>query len=380
MFMTPQTLSFLQASWRSWWASDLRRVGPEWLHLVWTVLFSMVIAAGFTIIGFALFARGQGAWSNWSGWLYWYGLNLAVALCIGLAIHALYRLGEHWLGAERIRSLSRPMRGLYFGGVPVLGTAIGWPLASALVGQNGPGWFRLSDPDTIVSSLLLSVMLSLVIYQFFAAKERQVQAEKRATEAQLRLLQGQIEPHFLFNTLAGVISLVDHDPPRAKAMLQNFTDYLRASFTTLRRDEGPLAQELDLAEHYLRLLQTRMEDRLQFSISADEASRSVPVPPLLLQPLVENAVHHGLEPSIDGGRVDVRARVQAGRLLLEVQDNGRGLAAPPRRPARPGAGMALANLRERLLALHGPLATLELLPAEPGTLVRLTLPVSTRSR
>jgi two-component sensor histidine kinase len=367
--------SYLKASWRSWWSSDLRRIGPEWLHLVWTVLFSMVIAAGFTIIGFALFARGEGAWRNWQGWLDWYGLNLAVALSVGLVIHALFRLGERWLGAERIRAFPGPMRGLYFGGLPVLGTAIGWPLAGALLGQYGPGWFRLSDPNTIVGSLLLSVLISLVIYQFFAAKEQQAQAEKRATEAQLRLLQGQIEPHFLFNTLAGVISLIDHDAPRAKAMLQNFTDYLRASLTTLRRDQGPLAQELELAEHYLKLLQSRMEDRLQFSISADEAARSVPVPPLLLQPLVENAVHHGLEPTVDGGRVDVRARVQAGLLVLEVQDNGRGLDAAPRRAARPGAGMALANLRERLQALHGPRATLELTPAQPGTLVRLTLPI-----
>jgi hypothetical protein len=371
--------SYLGASWRSWWASDLRRIGPEWMHLVWTVLFSMMIAAAFTIIGFALFASGEGAWRNWRGWLDWYGLNLSVALCVGLTIHALFRLGERWLGAKRIRGFSGLARGLYFAGLPVLGTAIGWPLSGVLMGRSGPGWLRITDPNAIVGSLLLAVLISLVLYQFFGAKERQAAAEKRATEAQLRLLQGQIEPHFLFNTLAGVISLVDHDPPRAKAMLQSFTDYLRASFTTLRRDQGPLAQELDLAEHYLRLLKSRMEDRLEFSISADEAAREVPVPPLLLQPLVENAVHHGLEPNIEGGRVDVRATVRAGLLLLEVQDNGRGLDAAPRRAARPGAGMALANLRERLLALHGPLAHLELLPAQPGTLARVTLPIDPRT-
>jgi two-component sensor histidine kinase len=374
--MSTFTRSYLRASWRSWWSSDLRRVGPEWLHLAWTVLFSMVIAAGFTVVGFAMYAGGEGAWRNWRGWLDWYGINLAIVLCVGLVIHLLFRLGEHVLGAARIRRFTSPMRGLYFGGLPLLGTAIGWPVAATLLGQEGPGWFRLSDPNTIAGSLLLSALVSLVIYQFFAAKGRQVQAEKRATEAQLRLLQGQIEPHFLFNTLAGVISLVDQDAPRAKAMLQNFTDYLRASLTTLRRDQGPLAQELDLAEHYLRLLQSRMEDRLQFSISADDAARCVPVPPLLLQPLVENAVHHGLEPTIAGGRVDVRARIHGALLVLEVQDDGRGLDAQPRRAASPGAGMALTNLRERLGALHGPLATLELLPAQPGTLARLTLPIN----
>jgi two-component sensor histidine kinase len=372
--MTTFNRPYLKASWRSWWSADLRRVGPEWLHLAWTALFSMVIALGFTIIGFALFARGEGAWRNWRGWVEWYGINLAVALCVGLVIHALFRLGERLIGADRIRAFSSPLRGLYFGGLPVLGTAIGWPLASWLVGQDGPGWFRLGDANTIVGSLLLSALISLVIYQFFAAKERQAQAEKRATEAQLRLLQGQIEPHFLFNTLAGVISLIDESPARAKAMLLAFTDYLRASLTTLRHDEGPLSQELELARAYLLLLQSRMEDRLRFSIDADEAARRVPVPPLLLQPLVENAVHHGLEPTLDGGTVTVRARVAGGRLVLEVLDNGRGLHAPPRRGNRAGAGMALANIRQRLQGRYGGEATLELNTTDAGTLARITLP------
>ena len=114
---------------------------------------------------------------------------------------------------------------------------------------------------------------------------------------------------------------------------------------------------------------------MQFSIQADAAARRVPLPPLLLQPLVENAVRHGLEPTIEGGRVDVRAHVHAGQLVLEVQDNGRGPDAPPRRTAQAGAGMALANIRQRLLVRYGGRARLELSPAQPGTLARLTLPI-----
>jgi len=114
---------------------------------------------------------------------------------------------------------------------------------------------------------------------------------------------------------------------------------------------------------------------LQFSIDADEAARRQPLPPLLLQPLVENAVVHGLEPSIEGGTVRVSARVDGQHLVLEVQDDGRGLDAPARQGARAGAGMALSNIRERLLTRYGNAATLEVLAAHPGTLARITLPI-----
>jgi LytS/YehU family sensor histidine kinase len=219
------------------------------------------------------------------------------------------------------------------------------------------------------------VLLTFVFHQFFAVKARQMVAEKRAAEAQLRLLQGQIEPHFLFNTLAGVLSLIDHEPAKAKQMLHDFTEYLRTSLGQLRSDNGPLSQELDLAEHYLRLLGARMEDRLHWHIEADDAARRAWVPPLLLQPLVENAIHHGLEPQLAGGTVQVSARVQGRQLVLEVSDDGRGLDAPPRLGARKGSGMALQNIRERLQSRYGHLASLELLPARPGTRVVMRLPL-----
>jgi hypothetical protein len=188
--------------------------------------------------------------------------------------------------------------------------------------------------------ILFALMLVVVFYVFFASAARRHDAERRATEAQLRLLQGQIEPHFLFNTLANVISLMDHDLPKARRVLLSFTEYLRSALGSLRRDEGPLAQELDLAEHYLRLAQARMEDRLRYSIEADPRARAVPVPPLLLQPLVENAVVHGLEPAIEGGQVRLRAQLEGRWLVLEVHDDGartRHRAAARHRP-RHGAG------------------------------------------
>ena len=167
-------------------------------------------------------------------------------------------------------------------------------------------------------------------------------------------------------------------------MLQSFTDYLRASLTTLRGDDSAVAQELALAQSYLELLQARMEDRLRFSITAADDARAQLLPPLLLQPLVENAVVHGLEPSIDGGSVRVSARVEGAHLVLDVQDDGRGPDAPARRSGsgsgsggggRPGAGMALDNIRQRLLARYGPTATLSISATHPGTLARITLPL-----
>jgi len=226
-----------------------------------------------------------------------------------------------------------------------------------------------------VASAALALLISFIFFLFFNSMQNKLEAEKRATEAQLRLLQAQIEPHFLFNTLANVQSLMDHDLPSAKQMLASFTDYLRASLTTLRSDSSPVAHELALAQSYLQLLQARMEDRLQFSIHADDTARALPLPPLLLQPLVENAVVHGLEPSIAGGTVQVSARVQGQQLVLEVQDDGMGLNAPARPGRRTGHGMALANIRQRLLTRYGSAATLEVTALHPGTLARITLPL-----
>jgi two-component sensor histidine kinase len=348
-------------------------VGPEWLHLVWTQLFSMVVAAGFTILGFAAYANGEGAWRNWAGWLQWYGMNLVVSMSIGFSIHALMRLAFAIVGPERVRQLRGAKRGFFFATIPLVGLAVGWPLGSWLVGSAGPGWFRADNANNVAAGVLISIVISLVFYQFFAAKSRQIEAERRAAEAQLRLLQGQIEPHFLFNTLANVISLIDHDAPKARQMLESFTDYLRSSLTSLRHEQATLGGELDLVHNYLVLLKTRMEDRLQFSITSDPGLNDQRLPPLLLQPLVENAIHHGLEPKVEGGHVAVSARREGGQLWVTITDNGLGLGAPSRR--KTGTGMALGNLRERLQAQYGDEASLTLTGAHPGTVATLRLPI-----
>jgi hypothetical protein len=298
-----------------------------------------------------------------------------VTLVVGSIIHALFEIAGQLIGGPaRIRRFTRHGRVLFFAGIPILGTAIGAPLGLWLAGARRMSWFEGDDGQrAIVVSLAFWALAAYVIYHWFAAKAQAIVAEREAAEAQLRLLQAQIEPHFLFNTLANVSALIDHDAPEAKRTLGAFTDYLRASVTHLRREQGSLDDELALAEAYLRVQQSRMEERLAFTIEAADDARRAALPPLLLQPLVENAVQHGLEPQLRGGRLQVQARCEGRRLVIDVRDDGRGLAAP----ARKGQGVALANVRARLASRYGDAASLALSDAAPGTLARLTLPLQT---
>jgi 2TM domain/Histidine kinase len=134
-------------------------------------------------------------------------------------------------------------------------------------------------------------------------KIRSLATDKQLAEARLHLLQAQIEPHFLFNTLANVVSLIDPAPARASLMLENFIAYLRASLASSRSIQGTFAQEVKLLEHYLELLKIRMGERLQYRLEIDETVLSEPLAPMLLQPVVENAIRHGLEPKVDGGEI-----------------------------------------------------------------------------
>lgn len=368
--------ALLRASWDSWISNDNRpRVGPWWLQWVWTLLFCLVIALPFTVLGFLVFGRDPAMWTDLSRWAYWYGKNLIVTLTIGVIIHLLFDgLRMTWATRERIASWPAWGRSVFFTGVPLAGVAIGWPLGVALAGPEIT--VRLGTPSgntIVVGSVLLSLGISVFLHHYFSAQTRRVDAERRATEAQLRLLQGQIEPHFLFNTLANVEALIDHDPARAKEMLARFTDYLRSSLLSLRRDDSTLGDELDLVGAYLELMTSRMGERLRYEIRADIALRDARLPALALQPLVENAIHHGLEPKREGGTVRVAARAEGDTLVVEVADDGLGLNAPPRR--RQGAGVALANLRERLAARHGSAASVALAGNDPGTRATVRLPL-----
>jgi len=173
------------------------------------------------------------------------------------------------------------------------------------------------------------------------------ESDKREIEAHLKLLQAQIEPHFLFNTLANVSSLIDSDPATAKQLLERLNDWLRIALVRARSDSATLGDELDMLENYLQILKIRFGERLRWHIEVPEEARLLSFPPMLLQPLVENAVRHGIEPKIGGGEIGIGATIDALVLRIEVSDSGVGLV----REEAGGAG--LVNVRARLNSLFG---------------------------
>jgi sensor histidine kinase YesM len=185
------------------------------------------------------------------------------------------------------------------------------------------------------------------------------QLEKQALDARLRLLHAQIEPHFLFNTLANVQQLVESGSPRAAPVLQSLIAYLRAAVPTLSNENATLANEMALVKAYLELMRMRMPDRLEFSVSVPPELAQRRFPPMALLTLVENAVRHGIDPSEAGGSIRVEAREQAGRVEVVVADSGVGM----RETAVPGTG--LNNLRERLRVFFGDAAELQLSDQPP---------------
>jgi len=199
-----------------------------------------------------------------------------------------------------------------------------------------------------------------------------VSSEKQLVQAQMRMLQAQIEPHFLFNTLASIQTLIPRAPDKASLMLDNFIAYLRQSLTASRAQEGTVKQEVDLLRNYLELLKIRMGDRLQFEFDIDADLQGASLPPMLLQPIIENAIKHGLEPKVEGGRVRVTARRSGESMVLTVADNGLGFSD---HADSSGAGVGLANLRERLAVLYDGKATLTVADASPGTVITITAPV-----
>jgi len=195
---------------------------------------------------------------------------------------------------------------------------------------------------------------------------------KQAIEAELKLMQAQVEPHFLFNTLASVQFLTETDPPQAGRLLGHLIGYLRAALPQLRASSTTLGREAELARAYLNILQMRIGPRLSFDIDVPTELRDHPMPPNLLISLVENAIKHGIEPAAAGGTVSVAARREADALVVTVSDTGRGLAAGS---GTGGQGVGLSNVRERLAALYGSRGRFTLQPGEPrGARATLTLP------
>jgi len=229
-------------------------------------------------------------------------------------------------------------------------------------------------PWTALAALFRQVTGEVKNRELAFALERS-QLEGQALDARLRVLQGQVEPHFLFNTLANVRELVESGSPQASAVLESLIAYLRAAVPRLGAGEdATLARELELVRAYLEVMQMRIPDRLSFLVNADPALETVPFPSMALLTLVENAVRHGIDPGEEGGRIEVRVTREGERLRAQVLDTGVGLEANAQSA---GGGTGLANLRERLRLLHGEAAAVTLTPLSPhGVSAELLLPLS----
>ncbi len=239
-----------------------------------------------------------------------------------------------------------------------------------LGGYSGITIFTLLIGPWITVASLLRQIKDEAINQALSFEFERNAYERKATEARLHLLQAQVEPHFLFNTLANVRELVDARSPQASTVLNSLIAYLRAAVPRLHEPATTLAQELELVRAYLEVMHMRMPDRLQFSLHADEAALPLFCPSMTLLTLVENAVRHGIDPGEQGGRIDVRVRVRDGRCHVEVIDTGVGL-----KQGGEGLGTGLANLRERLELAFGATASVHLAALAPhGTSAEVEFP------
>ncbi|HEY2558804.1 MAG TPA: histidine kinase [Caldimonas sp.] len=206
------------------------------------------------------------------------------------------------------------------------------------------------------------------------------QLKRQVVEARMAAMQAQVEPHFLFNTLASIDHLIETDPPRASQMQRNLISLLRASMPSMRESNlaaHTLGREMAVIRPYLEILKVRMEDRLQPEIHVPNGLLSAEFPPMMIQSLVENAIKHGLEPKAEGGTLTVSAEIVDGRLAVAVADTGLGFG----RADTAGTGVGLANIRERLKLLYGERASMVVADNQPsGTVVTLTVPYQAQVR
>ena len=231
--------------------------------------------------------------------------------------------------------------------------------------------------------LFIPLFILVVVSKFFIDRSRAAQRvaelkrkeadyarmSQQVTEAKLSALQAQVEPHFLYNTLASVQALTEVDPQQASAMTGHLIQYLRNALPKMRESVSTVGQEVELVRAYLNILQMRMGKRLSFDIAVPQELMELPFPPLMLPSLVENAIKHGLEPQREGGTVTITAQVEGGTLRMVVADTGRGFAETV------GAGVGLTNIRERLAALYGDAAKLTLEANAPqGVVATIEVP------
>jgi sensor histidine kinase YesM len=327
---------------------------------LYTILFNTIIACFLTVIKF-----GDGFYDNF-----------IISQCIGLSICSCVSITLH------LTRTTRPaLQATLVAAALLIGTTVGSFLGAVASGLNSSFFFE--NYELFIQILFLGVMFGSIITYIFSSREQiaesqaQIQeekikrliSEKKAAETNLKLLQAQIEPHFLFNTLSNVLSLLDTNPQKGKSMLVDFIQYLRASLSKIREEKATLGQEMEMIQAYLSIFKVRMGDRLHYKIDLPKNLKAISFPPMLIQPLVENAIKHGLEPKVDGGEILIRGIEQDGILRLEVLDTGMGFKGER------DSGMGLSNIRERLQSIYGKSGCLILEENQPhGLKVTIEVP------
>jgi len=304
------------------------------------------------------------------------GRTMVIAMVLLLVFIAAGQWRQTWLPGWLVR---------------VLAVGLAAPVATFIVylpAVGGDVRAVLSNESRLSGFILIalaSLMVGTVIALGSLYRERDAQArnqslqfalerstlERQALDAQLRLLHAQIEPHFLFNTLANVQELVEAGSPQAPVVLKSLIAYLKGAMPRLNDDKATLGAELDLVKAYLELMHMRMPDRLRFELRVADDLRALRFPTMALLTLVENAIRHGIDPSEQGGTIEIGARREAdgGRVRVWVTDSGAGMSETA------AAGTGLANLRARLKAFYGESAQVELLENAPhGLRAELVLP------
>jgi len=309
-------------------------------ELVYTIIISALIAAFLTFTGITTKS---------------FVINLIVSQSFGLSMYSIIHFLLWIFKPGRMVSLAFIVMIGIAGG-----TLIGFQIGSFALQQIFSIALKQRDKSFLQAVILAITFGSIISYLFYSrfrlrASEEVIQqerikrlsSEKQALEANLRLLQAQVEPHFLFNTLSNVLSLIDTDPASGKSMLVDLIHYLRTSLSRTFPDPVTLDQEIDMIKAYLNIQKIRMGERLHFKIELPDAVRKHPFPPMLLQPLVENALKHGLEPKMEGGEIMIKAVEEDDFIRVEVMDTGLGF------PSFEKTGVGIGNVRERIKLLYG---------------------------
>lgn len=353
---------------RRWKPSSLR-------NLILTGILSAVIIS-LILITIAAFG-GQLTWQRI------YSISM-FSVVIAYTQHFLYKFfitlarkrpaTAGWIMHPAFLGIVMPIGGIYLAYALAL-----WILTGGLVFRIVEGWRELVFASCVAVGIGWALWEAIETSRLreVALRERAeleasvARADRERATAELKTLRAQVEPHFLYNTLSNVVSLIEREPQTAKHMTERLIGYLRHTLDASRREHATVGDEFEIVGDYLEILRIRMGARLTYVLEASDEVRAMSLSPMLLQPLVENAIKHGLEPKIEGGNVSVSARAETGALRIEIADTGLGFGVAT---DTGGSGSGLANVRARLKALYGDSAKLTIDQlAEPATGTKISL-------